>query len=703
VGFDFQKILEISERICDFPQKIRYKIDQIKFYWSHFKWPKFWQWKKTEKFLNKREKITLLVFFTLFLGSLFFLIINFYFTRTHFVPAPGGKYIEGVIGSPELINPIYADLKDIDRDLVEILFSGLMKYDSRGEIRPDLAEKVETKEDGKKIEVYLKPDIFWSDGKKITADDVIFTIETIQDPDYKSPLITNWLGIKVEKISDIGVSFELKKPYGAFLERLTLKIIPKHIWENISSQKFRLFSFNLSPIGSGPYRLKILRPGKEGFIKSVILEPNPFYHQKHNFTQKPYLSEISFVFFDKEEDLIAASKNGEINGFSLTSLENLPQLETDQGLVLYSFSLPRYFALFFNLNPPVGESEILVSESIREALNYGTDKKEIIEEILKNRAEIVHSPILPEIYGFDSPKNFYDFNLEKAKEILDSTGYKETDNGLRQKIVKKGSSFEFKSRLQMGSRGKDVEGLQKCLAKDPEIYPEGKITGYFGSETKEAVIKFQEKYYQDVLKPWGFQKGTGIVYKTTMDKLNQVCFGPETETIPLKFSLITVEDSLLLKVADLLKNQWQKLGIGLEIKSYPVSQIEKEIIKPRNYEILLFGESLGIIPDPFPFWHSSQKKDPGLNLTGYENKTVDKLLEEARTNLDPKERCQKLQEFQEILIKDSPCIFLFSPDYLHFVSNQIKGIESGIIVDPSKRFLGIEKWYIKEKRVWMSL
>jgi len=161
-----------------------------------------------------------------------------------------------------------------------------------------------------------------------------------------------------------------------------------------------------------------------------------------------------------------------------------------------------------------------------------------------------------------------------------------------------------------------------------------------------------------------------------------------------------VEDSSLLKVADLLKNQWQKLGIGLEIKSYPVSQIEKEIIRPRNYEILLFGESLGIIPDPFPFWHSSQKKDPGLNLTGYENKTVDKLLEEARINLDPKERCQKLQEFQEILIKDSPCIFLFSPDYLYFVSNQIKGIESRIIVNPSKRFLGIENWYVKEKRAW---
>jgi len=76
------------------------------------------------------------------------------------------------------------------------------------------------------------------------------------------------------------------------------------------------------------------------------------------------------------------------------------------------------------------------------------------------------------------------------------------------------------------------------------------------------------------------------------------------------------------------------------------------------------------------------------------------LLEEGRVSLDPKERAQKYQNFQEILIEDAPCVFLFNPDYLYLVPKKIKEIKEGIIVDPSKRFLDIENWYIKTRRAW---
>ena len=157
----------------------------------------------------------------------------------------------------------------------------------------------------------------------------------------------------------------------------------------------------------------------------------------------------------------------------------------------------------------------------------------------------------------------------------------------------------------------------------------------------------------------------------------------------------------MVETANILKDQWQKLGVELEIKMLDVStlEFEREVIKPRNYEILLFGEVLGTIPDPFPFWHSSQKIDPGLNLAVYENKKADKLLETARQTLDDNKRKETLEEFQDILIKDAPVIFLYSPDYIYLSSKKIKGIEAKNIVDPSKRFTGIENWYIKTKRV----
>ncbi len=688
---NFRKIQELSEKVTNFPSAVKYRFDCFKFYWSNFRWPKSEQWKKMGRVLNRKEKIILLVLSILFLASLSFVINSFYISNTEIMPAQGGKYTEGIVGRPGRINPVYADSSDVNRDLVEILFSGLMKYDQEGRIVKDLAENFEIKENGERFEVYLKPDIFWSDGEKITADDVIFTIETIQNPDYKSPLATNWLGIKVEKISERGISFKLKKQYSGFLERLTLKIIPSHIWENITPQNFPLSVFNLNPVGSGPFRLKTLTQDEKGFVNQIILEPNPFYEGNG-----PYFSEISFLFFDQEEELLRAFGFGEIDGASLVYPENFSKMMTSE-LNLHSFSLPRYFSVFFNLKE---NSETLALSTVREALNYGTDKKALIENILDGRAEIVDSPILPDIYGFNPLENPYEFNPEKAKEILEKAGFKENEEGIREKIISKDPAFQFTGQLKVGSEGESVEQLQKCLAQFPEIYPSGKITGYFGQETKSAVIKFQEKYYQEILKPWGFESGTGIVYNTTGKKLNEICAKPIEESSLLKFSLATAKDPLLLKTAEFLKEQWKEIGIEIEINSYLVSELEREIIRPRNFEMLLFGESLSIVPDPFPFWHSSQDEEPWLNLTGYENKDADLLLEEARTDLDPKTRTQKLQSFQDILVKDSPCVFLFNPDYLYFVSNKVKGIEKGIIVNPSKRLNNIENWYIKTKRIW---
>ena len=130
------------------------------------------------------------------------------------------------------------------------------------------------------------------------------------------------------------------------------------------------------------------------------------------------------------------------------------------------------------------------------------------------------------------------------------------------------------------------------------------------------------------------------------------------------------------------------------------SVFTEEIIRPRNYEMILVGQGLEINLDPFPFWHSSQIKDPGLNLAVYENKESDKLLEEARQTLNEEKRKAALEKFQDILIEDAPAVFLYNSDYLYLVSKEIKGISVKIITDPSKRFSGIENWYIKTKRTW---
>jgi ABC-type transport system substrate-binding protein len=655
------------------------------------KWPSKKQWLRFFKVLNKKERVAFILFLGFFVVSFFSLIITLYIKNTETQPAVGGEYTEGLVGAPRFINPVYSASNDVDRDLVEVIFSGLMRYDQQGQIVPDIAKEVKVKDEGKIYEVDLKENVFWHDGERLTADDVIFTLKTIQNPDYKSPLRGNYLGIEAEKITDFKIYFKLKNPYSGFEERLTFKILPQHIWQDISPQNFLLTNRNLKPVGTGPYRFKNLKQNSEGFITSLkLIRFNKYFETE---SRKPYLSEINFLFFESEKELAEAAKAQKLDGFSLSSPEYFNLFEKS-GFKEYSFSLPRYFALFFNSN----QSKFLAEKNVRKALNYATDKEGLVEKVLGQKGQVVDSPILPRVFGYEAPAQTYSFDLEKAEELLQKAGL-EKKEGKWVEAVREAVITEFKRDLRQGSQGKEVTALQTCLARDQEIYPEGKITGYFGQKTKTAVIKFQEKYSEDILDPWGFKSGTGIVSKTTRAKLNEVCLQPAKKT-SLEFTLLTVTDPLLEKVAEELQKQWQELGVGLTIKTYPISQLEKDFIKPRKYEMLLLGEALGLIPDPFPFWHSSQIKDPGLNLARYENSQADKLLEVARTTLDSQTRIENLQKFQDVLIADAPCLFLYTPDYLYWVSPKIRGLKPNIIADPSQRLSNIENWYIKTKRAW---
>lgn len=168
----------------------------------------------------------------------------------------------------------------------------------------------------------------------------------------------------------------------------------------------------------------------------------------------------------------------------------------------------------------------------------------------------------------------------------------------------------------------------------------------------------------------------------------------------LRFSLATSNAPDLVRVAEMLKTQWEKIGAKVDIQIFEIGNLNQNVIRPRKYDALLFGLIVGGDPDPFAFWHSSQRNDPGLNISLYANVTVDKLLEEARTTLNQKARELKYQSFQKELIKDTPAIFLYSPSYIYLIPQSLKGMETENITVPSERFTQIHQWHLKTKKVW---
>jgi peptide/nickel transport system substrate-binding protein len=194
---------------------------------------------------------------------------------------------------------------------------------------------------------------------------------------------------------------------------------------------------------------------------------------------------------------------------------------------------------------------------------------------------------------------------------------------------------------------------------------------------------------------WNNPDNKGVLSKTEKAKTKKD--KPTTEKLTLRLTVPTWSE--LTNVANLLKEQWAKIGVELVIEVLPTQELQ-QVIKERGYQMLLFGEILNIDPDPFSLWHSSQKRDPGLNLSLYDNKTVDGLLEKARQTLNPLERISQYQDFQKLVIEDVPAVFLYNPLYIYAQTNDIQGFNSKIISMPSDRFSSVEKWYIDTKRSW---
>ncbi|MBV9159540.1 MAG: peptide ABC transporter substrate-binding protein, partial [Candidatus Kaiserbacteria bacterium] len=168
----------------------------------------------------------------------------------------------------------------------------------------------------------------------------------------------------------------------------------------------------------------------------------------------------------------------------------------------------------------------------------------------------------------------------------------------------------------------------------------------------------------------------------------------------LQFTLTTADAPELVKTADAIATAWRQAGVKVSVQVYPIAELNESVIRPRQYDALLFGEVVGRSMDLFAFWHSSQRNDPGLNLALYANSKADTLLSQARATTNTTDRDKLYSQFADILAKDRPAIFLYAPDFIYVVPKGLHGVTLGALTAPAERFLTVQSWYMDTERVW---
>lgn len=545
-------------------------------------------------------KLALLALFV----SLVWLIIDTSEETNVDVSTEGGTLAEGIVGTPRFVNPALAVTR-ADKDIVALVYAGIMRLSADGTLTTDVAESVTVSEDGRTYNVQLRDDVYFHDGEQLTADDVVFTIGRIQDPGISSPLRANFEGVAVEQLGPHELNIVIAEPYAPFMENLTVGILPRHIWKDATNEEFPFSQHNSEPIGAGPYTVASIERNTSGIPQSYILEPHARYH-----STEPKIETIRLNFYSNEEQLVSAFNSRTVHSVSAIDPTYIDALDIRDGVdAIETTPLPRTFAIFFNQN----KSAALRDLAARQALDAAIDRTALIDEVLSGYGEPLYGPIPP---GFGvpaattTPTRASSTPIDAARAILRENGWSINDE-----------------------------------------------TGQWEKEIDE-------------------------------------------ETVPLALNIATANNPIFEATAEFLRREWEKLGVTVAIRQFEQSDLTQAIIRPREYESLLFGTVVGRPLDFYSFWHSSQRNDPGLNVSLYANITTDSILSEARTNASSTVRERSFNRFADEVTTEVPAVFLFSPQLIYVHPARVTGVNLTGVAEPHERFSTVPEWYMETESVW---
>ncbi len=411
IFFYFRNLKQaITRRGRAFPVPAQDDIDKKLVYsLSPRKIPSGRQFRHLPKFLKPKEYLAVKICLLLIIVNLVYLGIIFINRHLEYFPKAGGTYTEGLVGYPKTINPLYATNRDVDADLSRLIYSSLFVYDADGRLANDLADSYSIGAEGKEYTVKLKDNVFWHNGDRLTADDVIFTFELIKNPAYRSPLVPELTNINAEKIDDETIKFSLGQAYGPFLELLTFGILPKNLWQNISPEAAALNALNLKPVGSGPYKFVSLIKDSAGDLKEYHLTVNLTY-----YGAKPYLTNIIFKFFPSYPEAIKAFNDNQLDGLGYLPFELRSSLLAQNSLFLHELVRPQIVAVFFNQN----KNKSLADKAVRVGLAEALNKDQLIKEAFAGVYVSADGPLPSSSFAYNDALTKYSYDPGAAVDTF---------------------------------------------------------------------------------------------------------------------------------------------------------------------------------------------------------------------------------------------------------------------------------------------
>ncbi len=330
--------------------------------------------------------------------------------------ASASVYREGLVGSVQRLNPLFAHLNPPDRDITSLIFEGLFALNEYGETVPRLASELIISSDGLDYVVRLRSDILWQDGLPFSADDVIYTMSLTSDPRYAeiSPAGVFWQTVETQKLSQDLIRFRLAQPYSSFPNLLTIGILPEHALRGTTIEQLAAHPFNLTPIGTGAYQLAALDYEDGSGISGLRLGLSPTYRGRPEAQSGYLLRELHFQLYSDADAVMAAYLAGDVDGVSalapLTELASLPQSQ------IYRQVDSTLAILIFNWNQAPFEER-----RVRQALSLSLDLPQLVETRFGAAAAYADSPYAPGSSLYQPQQFWSTYDPTRAGTLLNSS------------------------------------------------------------------------------------------------------------------------------------------------------------------------------------------------------------------------------------------------------------------------------------------